>query len=483
MKKELFFLLCLMVATSLMLRGQSPPQTILYQGQVSIRGVPFSGLGYFKFVITDGSGRISHWSNDGSSVQGEEPVGSIPILVEKGEYRVLLGSRDFPPMESIPPQVLEEEEIFLRVWFNDVASGPSFQRLLPDVNLQGTGYTYKAKLAEVARTLEGKHAADFEPAGEVKKHEATYSHLTPKEKEELTSKEDTFLHSHPTMRLYHSMQDAAPLSSIRIHIHPVATTRVKIYLYGSPLKGLTGGPTPMGVQLWIDGRNLTEAINTTPDAKKGTKGSIPEKLILNVYTDCELDDAQSVSWEDIVQHSSILTKLDNYIRGEELDEVLTLMDTIGDTKLTLTWEGFVRLPRSQNYIFYLSSPGSAFMDIEEAGGKWKRVLYKKASQPEAKGSFANRSAQWRRLRLALGWTAEGGSLKLEYATDSTVEKKPLLLPWLKSTPLWGTEEKVEWATGELNLTDLIDWSSKEHLIEIRETGGKGGRLAYYIYVN
>ena len=482
MKKQLLFLLCLMLAASPLLRGQSTSQTILFQGKIRIRGVLFTGLGYFKFVITDRSGRISYWSNDGSSSQGEEPVGSVPILVERGEYQVVLGTRDFPPMQPIPPQVLEEEELFLRVWFNDVASGPSFEKLMPDIKLRGIGYTYKAELAEDARTLEGKRAADFEPAGIVKDHEAAFGHLTPKEKGELTGGGETSLHTHPPMRLYHSIQDAAPLSSIRIHIHPAATSRVRMYLYGSPLKGLPGNPTPEGVQLWIDGRNLTEAIGTSPEAKEVTRGTVPEKLILNVYTDCDLADAQSVSWEEIVQHSSVLTKLNNHIQGEELDEILALIGSLGDSKLTLTWEGFVRFPRSQNYYLYLTSPGLAFLDIKK-GEEWKRVLSKEASQPEAKGSFANPSAQWRRLRLALGCTAEGGSLKLEYATSFNAEKKPLPLSWLKSTSLWGVEGKAEWATGELNLTDLIDWSSGEHLIEIRETGGKGGRLTYYIYVN
>ena len=465
-----------------LLRGQSSSHTILFRGEVTIRGVLFTGLGYFKFVISDPSGMISYWSNDGSSSQGEEPVGSVPILVERGEYQVLLGSRDFPSMQPIPPQVLEKEELLLMVWFNDVASGPSFQRLLPDVKLRGTGYTYKAELAENARTLEGKHAADFEPAGAVKNHEATYGHLTPKEKGELTSRGLTSLHTHPPIRLYHSVQDAAPFSSTRIYIHPVATTGVKMYLYGFPMKGLPVGPTPMGVQLWIDGQNFTEAISAPPEMKSGTWGTIAENLILNVYADCELADARSVSWEEIVQHRSILTKLDNHLQGEELDQTLSLIGPFADVKLTLTWEGFIRFLPSQSYYLYLTSKGSAFLEIKE-GREWKRVLSKGGSQTEAKGRFTNPSAQWQRIRLALDWIDVGRSLKLEYATDSTAEKNPLPLSWLKSTPLWGTDGKGEWATGELDLTNLIDWSSSEHLIEIRETGGKGGRLAYYIYVN
>ena len=482
MKKGLLFLLYLMLAAFPLLTGQSSSHTILFRGEVIIRELPFTGSGYFKFVITDRSGMISYWSNDGSSSQGEEPVRSVPILVERGEYQVLLGSRDFPSMQPIPPQVLEKEELFLRVWFNDVASGPSFQRLLPDVKLWGTGYTYKAELAEDARALEGKHAADFEPAGAVKNHEATYGHLTPKEKGELTGGGLTSLHTHPPIRLYHSIQDATPLSSIRIHIHPVATTGVRMYFYGSPMEGLPGGPTPMGVQLWIDGRNLTEAISAPTEMKKGTWGTIAEKLILNVYADCELADARSVSWEEIVQHRSILTKLDNHLQGEELDETLSLIAPFADAKLTLTWEGFIRFSAAQSYYLYLTSKGSAFLEIKD-GREWKRVLSKGVSQPEAKGLFTNPSAQWRRIRLALDWIDEGRSLKLEYATDSTGKKNPLPLSWLKSAPLWGTDGKGEWATGELDLTNLIDWSFREHLIEIRETGGKGGRLTYYIYVN
>ncbi|TKJ31227.1 hypothetical protein CEE39_07350 [bacterium (candidate division B38) B3_B38] len=482
MKKEPLFLLCLILAALPLLRGQSASQTILFRGEVSIRGVPFTGSGYFKFVITDRSRSISHWSNDGSSSQGEEPVGSIPILVEKGKYQVLLGSSDFPPMPPIPSQVLQKEELFLIVWFNDVASGPSFQRLLPDVKLRGIGFTYKAQLAEDARTLEGKRAADFEPAGTVKNHEAAYGHLTPKEKEELTGGAETSLHTHLPMRLYHSIQDTDPLSTIKIHIHPAAANSVRMYLYGSHLKGLPGGSIPMGVQLWIDGKNFTEAVSARSKVKRDNWGSVAENLILNAYTDGELADMRSVSWEEIVRHKSILTKLDNHLHGEELDEILSLIGPLNDSKLILTWEGFIRFPSSQNYYLQLTSSGSAFLQIQEKG-EWKRVLSKEASQPQATGSFANPSAQWRRLRLALGVTAEVRSIKLEYSTDLIAEKKPLTLSWLRSTPLWGVNGKEEWATGELNLTELIDWSSGDHLIEIRETGGKGGRLAYYIYVN
>ncbi|MDH5405630.1 MAG: hypothetical protein OEX80_03735 [Candidatus Aminicenantes bacterium] len=482
MKKALLFFLCLTFAVLPLLKGQSSSQTILFRGEVSVRGVPFTGSGYFKFVITDRSKQISYWSNDGSSSRGEEPIGSIPILVEKGSYQVLLGSSDFPPMPPIPSQVLEKEELFLLVWFNDVASGPSFQRLLPDVKLRGIGYTYKAELAEEARTLEGKRASDFEPAGIVKSHEEAYGHLTPEEKEELTGGAEISLHSHPSIMLYHSIQDIAPLSTIKIHIHPAASSSVRMYLYGSPLKGLPKGSIPVGVQLWIDGKNLTEAVSARSKVKRDNWGSVPENLILNVYTDGELGDAPSFNWEDIVTHRSILTKLDNNFHGEEFGEVFSLIGPRSDSILIFTWEGYVRFTRSQNYYLYLASSGSAFLEIEEAG-EWKRVLSKEASPPEATGSFANPSAQWRRLRMALGVTAEVRSIKLEYSTDLIAEKKPLALSWLRSTPLWGANGKDEWATGELNLTELIDWSSEEHLIEIRETGGKGGRLAYYIYVN
>jgi len=45
---------------------------------------------------------------------------------------------------------------------------------------------------------------------------------------------------------------------------------------------------------------------------------------------------------------------------------------------------------------------------------------------------------------------------------------------------WGAGQ--EWTTGRLDLSYVINWTAGEHSIELKETGNKGGRIMYSIYV-
>ena len=48
---------------------------------------------------------------------------------------------------------------------------------------------------------------------------------------------------------------------------------------------------------------------------------------------------------------------------------------------------------------------------------------------------------------------------------------------------WGIDGTTEWETGQLNITSTISWTAGEHYIELKETGGTGGRLIFDVYVN
>lgn len=48
---------------------------------------------------------------------------------------------------------------------------------------------------------------------------------------------------------------------------------------------------------------------------------------------------------------------------------------------------------------------------------------------------------------------------------------------------WGINGTTEWDTGRLNLTSLISWTAGEHYIEIKETGGTGGRINALVSIN
>ncbi|MDP6945161.1 MAG: hypothetical protein QF464_13515, partial [Myxococcota bacterium] len=47
---------------------------------------------------------------------------------------------------------------------------------------------------------------------------------------------------------------------------------------------------------------------------------------------------------------------------------------------------------------------------------------------------------------------------------------------------WGSDGQTPWSSGQLDLTNVADWTLGEHLIEFRETGGVGGEIKGYTYV-
>ena len=54
-----------------------------YQGQISLvkNGENFSqASGDFKFAIVNESGERSYWSNDSSSINGNEPLSSVKVI-------------------------------------------------------------------------------------------------------------------------------------------------------------------------------------------------------------------------------------------------------------------------------------------------------------------------------------------------------------------------------------------------------------------
>ena len=84
----------------------------------------------------------SYWSNDGTSVAGSQPTGSVSLPVAKGLYSVLLGNPALPNMTSIPANVFNNGDVRLRVWFNDGTHG--FELLTPDQQIAAVGYAMMA---------------------------------------------------------------------------------------------------------------------------------------------------------------------------------------------------------------------------------------------------------------------------------------------------------------------------------------------------
>ena len=87
---------------------QAVPPVLNYAGQVAVNGQPFEGDGLFKFALVNAEGKITYWSNDGTSVNGSEPQASVSVAVNGGLYAVLLGNTAISGMGAIDPQVFAQ---------------------------------------------------------------------------------------------------------------------------------------------------------------------------------------------------------------------------------------------------------------------------------------------------------------------------------------------------------------------------------------
>ncbi len=141
------------------------PLMINYQGKISVDGTPFTGTGEFKFAIVDdpSSPTLSYWSNDGTSVAGSEPGASISISVNNSLYHVVLGETD--GMDPVNGTVFTNENVYLRVWFDDGTNGS--QQLVPDQRITSAGFSFRSGTADDADTVDGLEGADLEESVEI----------------------------------------------------------------------------------------------------------------------------------------------------------------------------------------------------------------------------------------------------------------------------------------------------------------------------
>jgi len=125
------------------------PHQINHQGVVKISGVPFTGPGQFRFAIVDPDSGQAVWSNDGSINGGfGVPTTAVSLEVTNGLYSVALGDTDIPNMTAIPPDVFEDPNLVLRVWFDDGTNGN--ERLSPDHPLTSSPYAFHSATSDSA---------------------------------------------------------------------------------------------------------------------------------------------------------------------------------------------------------------------------------------------------------------------------------------------------------------------------------------------
>ena len=92
------------------------------------------------------------WTNDGTGGAGGEPSTAVSVAVQQGLFTVFLGDTTLPNMEPVPASVFAQQDVRLRIWFNDGVQG--FARLLPDQNLGSVGFAMTA--AQLAGATAGQ---------------------------------------------------------------------------------------------------------------------------------------------------------------------------------------------------------------------------------------------------------------------------------------------------------------------------------------
>ena len=132
----------------------SIPPVLNYSGQVKVEGVNFDGSGFLKFAFVNADGNLTHWSQDGTSVNGSEPEGSVSVQVQGGLYSILLGNTAIDGMGSIDPFLFStQSDLHLRVWFSDGVNG--FERIVPDRPFASVPYAFSAGSAQSVVIADG----------------------------------------------------------------------------------------------------------------------------------------------------------------------------------------------------------------------------------------------------------------------------------------------------------------------------------------
>ncbi len=116
---------------------EAVPIVLNYQGKVTVGSTVFSGTGHFRFALVDADGSTVYWTSDGNPI----PLTDIDLTVTDGLFEVSLGDPDV--MNPINPGVFNNDDLYLRVWFNDGSTG--MERLDPDRRIESSGFAIKAR--------------------------------------------------------------------------------------------------------------------------------------------------------------------------------------------------------------------------------------------------------------------------------------------------------------------------------------------------
>ncbi|HEY1719134.1 MAG TPA: tail fiber domain-containing protein [Verrucomicrobiae bacterium] len=100
----------------------------------------------------------TYWSNDGTSVNGNEPSAAVSVAVTNGLFTAALGDTTLANMTAIPAALFSaQSSLQLQIWFNDGVNG--FAALSPVQNLTATPYAANAVFANTASNVSGTISA------------------------------------------------------------------------------------------------------------------------------------------------------------------------------------------------------------------------------------------------------------------------------------------------------------------------------------
>ncbi|MCG3198374.1 MAG: hypothetical protein GHCLOJNM_02873 [bacterium] len=147
------------------------PLQMNHQGVIKVGGNPFNGNGDFRFALIDPDTGLNRWTNDGTQLNAVgTPTNPVNLPVINGIYNVRLGDASLTNMIPIQSSVFDDDNIVLRVWFDDGTANGN-QQLMPDQKVTSAGYAFHAVRAETAGdadTVNGIQASALLLTGEVR---------------------------------------------------------------------------------------------------------------------------------------------------------------------------------------------------------------------------------------------------------------------------------------------------------------------------
>ena len=147
------------------------PTQISHQGVITVNDLRFTGDGHFYFALVGLDTNTNLWTSDGTKVDppsSDRPITAVHLNgIVNVVYNVRLGLTDSElgiAMPPIPPSVFNNNNVVLRIWFDDT-QGNGIQQLSPDQPLTSAPYAMAAATSPPIGSIIAWHRNVKDPAG------------------------------------------------------------------------------------------------------------------------------------------------------------------------------------------------------------------------------------------------------------------------------------------------------------------------------